>query len=322
MLFEKIEHLIKLFSNPPLYQVNGQRKTLAEIIGFSPMARLLIVNADDFGLCQSVNGAVRNLIKSGYLSSVSVIAGSAGFDEAIAIAKDLNFPCGIHLTLSSEWQGNDIKPVLPANAVGSLLDESGQLFSEIRDLYAHAKLEEVESECQAQMEKVINTGIMVDHLDAHMGALQLNPDYIRIYYRLAKDYNLPIRMGSENLAKLMGLPAEFIHEAANQGLVFPDNLIYIPMSFARDKDKRFAAYDYSIKNIPHGITEIYFHPSLSGPDFEALSHRYSNRKEMSYESIRLWDYEYLSSGRLSRLINKENISMIGYNELKRLISYA
>lgn len=291
--------------------------TLAELAGYPPEARLLIINADDFGLCSSTNHAVENLFENGHINSVSMFANSDGFEEAVSILKRLNSGCGIHLTLTSEWRENILRPVLPAGKISSLLDSSGHFFSDIRKLYAAAKIGEVEAECRAQIEKAAGTGIEIDHLDTHMGAMQLHPEYIRVYLRLAHEYHLPIRMGSERLAKLMELPSELLDKAREDGLVFADNLIYIPMSFTKEKEERLAAYEYAAGNIPAGITEIYFHPSLNGDDFRILNHHYSSRKEMSYESIRLWDYEYLSSGRLTRLLEKENITTVDYRALKK-----
>jgi len=317
MLFESIENLSGLFSAPRKFEISGQNMTLAELAGFSPEARILIINADDFGLCPSTNQAVESLIESGHVSSASLFASSDGFEEAVSILKRLNIGCGIHLTLTSEWRENILRPVLPAGKISSLLDSSGHFYSDIRELYAAAKIEEVEAECRAQIEKAAGIGIEIDHLDTHMGAMQLHPEYIRIYLKLASDYHLPIRMGSERLAKLMELPIELLGKAREEGLVFADNLIYIPMSFTREKEKRLAAYEYAIRKIPAGITEIYFHPSLNGDDFRILNHHYSSRKKMSYEAIRLWDYEYLSSGRLTRLLEKENITTVDYRVLKK-----
>ncbi len=319
MLFESIENLSGLFSAPQKFEMSGQNMTLAELAGYSSQARLMIINADDFGLCSSTNHAVESLIESGQISSVSMFANSDGFEEAVSILKRLKIGCGIHLTLTSEWRENILRPVLPAGKISSLLDGSGHFFSDIRELYAVAKIRDVEAECRAQIEKTAGTGIEIDHLDTHMGAMQLHPEYIRIYLKLASDYHLPIRMGSERLAKLMELPSEFLAKAREERLVFADNLIYIPMSFTKEKEERLAAYEYAAGNIPAGITEIYFHPSLNGDDFRILNHHYSSRKEMSYEAIRLWDYEYLSSGRLTRLLERENIARIDYKILKKIM---
>jgi predicted glycoside hydrolase/deacetylase ChbG (UPF0249 family) len=315
MLFESIREIIKIFSPAGVYRFQAGDKTLAELCGFSARDRLLIVNADDFGLCESTNLAVRELLQDGIVSSVSLLAGAKGSNNAIKILNDMESPAGIHLALTSEWTTPVLGPVLTYDKVGSLLNTNGQFYSEIEHLYLTAENTEVEAECRAQIESALSRGIVIDHLDSHMGALQLRPDFVEIYLRVAEDYDLPIRMGSPALAEMMGMSSPRLEQAKRAGHVFPDNLIYIPMSFTPDKETRFTAYDFAIRNIPAGITEAYFHPTLNGDDFRSLQHEYSKRKDVSYESIRLWDYEYLSSGRLKNILKEQGIEVLDYRSL-------
>ena len=151
-----------------------------------------------------------------------------------------------------------------------------------------------------------------------MGALQLRPDFVEIYLKIAADYDLPVRMGSPSLAEMMGMPSRRVGRAKGEGHIFPDNLIYIPMSFTPDKETRLEAYDFAIRHIPAGVSEVYFHPTLNGDDFRSLQHEYSKRKDISYESIRLWDYEYLTSGRLAMIIKEQGINVIDYKSLYKV----
>ncbi|MBD3219353.1 MAG: ChbG/HpnK family deacetylase [candidate division Zixibacteria bacterium] len=318
MLFESIKDIVKIFSAPENYPLEEDNRTLAKICGFSENDRLLIVNADDFGLCSSTNRAVAELIDKEVVNSVSMFASAENTDEGLELLGERRQSTGIHLTLTSEWENHVLSPVLPGEMVHSLLNGSGQFYSEIKHLYLTADNDEVEAECRAQIEHMLDCGIIIDHLDTHMGAMQLRPDFVEIYLKLASEYNLPMRMGSKSLAQLMGLPAEQLDDARKMGLAFPDNLIYIPMSFTPDKKIRFQAYECAVRNIPPGITEIYFHPSYNGDDFKALQHEYSKRKDISYESIRLWDYEFLADGLLSRILEEEEIKLISYADLMQV----
>jgi len=315
MLFDSIENLTEIFTPAIPYRVGGKDKTLAELLGYSPDDKLLIINLDDFGLCDSTNKAVGNIIQDRTANSVSLLVTAEGFDDAVTVLKNNDFAAGIHLALTTEWKNNIIKPALSENKIKSLLDDDLSFYSDIRQLYKYALLDEIEAECRAQIEIAINSGFRIDHLDTHMGVMQLHPDYVDIYLRLAKEYKLPIRLGSARLAVLMGLPVEKIENAKTNQIIFPDNLIYIPMSFTTDKQARFEAYDHSVKNILSGITEIYFHPTLNGTDFQSLAHHYSERKQMSYESIRHWDYDYLKSGRLQSIMKDNDIISVSYEDL-------
>ena len=318
MLFDSINSLVKTYSPQKQYLLSGEMKTLSELLGYSSSDRLLIVNLDDIGLCPSTNETIIELQPILNKLSISLLAGAAGFDHAIDLIKQNQFSVGVHLALTTEWEAGGIRPILPPDKIPSLLNSQGGLLNEIRDLYGQADVDQVEAECRAQIERVIAGGVRLDHIDTHMGAMQLRPDLVEIYLRLALEYNLPIRLGSQRLASLMNLPPQQISSACQQNIVFPDNLIYIPMSFASDKSTRFRAYDFTVKNIHSGITEIYFHPTKDGPDYRSLKHAYSARKAMEYEAIRRWDFEYLSSGRLNKILQDENIILVDYSELSEL----
>ena len=64
------------------------------------MKKRLIVNADDFGIHETVNKAVYRGFESGILTSTSIMAGGRAFDDAVAMAKTMgDIGIGIHLTL-------------------------------------------------------------------------------------------------------------------------------------------------------------------------------------------------------------------------------
>ena len=82
MLFESLESLAGIFSSPGKYNVDGQKRSLAELAGYPTVARLLIINADDFGLCPSTNLAVQRLYENGHVNSISMFVGADGFEQA------------------------------------------------------------------------------------------------------------------------------------------------------------------------------------------------------------------------------------------------
>src|SRR5688572_20275118 len=62
--------------------------------------RRLIVNADDFGLSSSANGAIIQAHRNGILTSASLMMNEPGFDEAVALARENpRLGVGLHLTL-------------------------------------------------------------------------------------------------------------------------------------------------------------------------------------------------------------------------------
>ena len=76
----------------------------------------------------------------------------------------------------------------------------------MEDVWDHADLDEVRRECRAQIERAILWGFDVSHLDAHMGTLQLRPEFFDVYLELAVDFGLPLRMVSPSMERYVGLP--------------------------------------------------------------------------------------------------------------------
>jgi len=65
------------------------------------MAKLLIVNADDFGKTASVNRAVIRAFETGLISSTTLMTNMPGFAEACTLTTqhELHGKVGIHLNL-------------------------------------------------------------------------------------------------------------------------------------------------------------------------------------------------------------------------------
>jgi hypothetical protein len=79
-------------------------------------------------------------------------------------------------------------------------------------------LSEAEIECEAQIDKVLGSKLEIDHLDSHMGVLQIHPEYILRFFDIAARHRLPIRMGSPRLAAYFGLPERILEVARAHGL--------------------------------------------------------------------------------------------------------
>ena len=118
----------------------------------------------------------------------------AWFDEAVDILKDRpQISVGVHLTLNSEWKNYRWGPVAGTGAVPSLVDSLGNFFPSRSAFFANnPKLEEVETELRAQIDKAIKAGLKFSYLDYHMGTAVDNPGMRKIVEKLASEYNLAI----------------------------------------------------------------------------------------------------------------------------------
>ena len=151
----------------------------------------LVIRTDDAGMSHSVNMALEKLISTGLPVSVSVMWPTPWHQETVEILKrHPDVSVGIHLTLNSEWKNYRWGPVLGRTAVPSLVDADGYFYSTSEAVHQHARLDEVEKELRAQVERAVHSGLRIDYLDYHMGTASRYPEYRAIAEKLAGEYGL------------------------------------------------------------------------------------------------------------------------------------
>lgn len=127
----------------------------------------LLINADDFGLTPGVNRSIAELRQAGALTSATLMATAAYFDDAVALAKaNPTLEVGCHVLLV------DATPALPAAQIPSLCPDGRQfrvtLTELVRDLYlGRVRAAEIEAEATAQMRRLQAAGLRVSHIDTH-----------------------------------------------------------------------------------------------------------------------------------------------------------
>lgn len=287
--------------------VSGE--SLVEKLGYHANSRLLIVNCDDVGMCHAANMAAIEGQEKGMISSGTIMVPCPWFPEIANYAKGnpgLNF--GVHLTHTSEWEGYRWGPVAPDNLVPGLLDPEGYLWRDVPGVYQHSSPQEAYIEARAQIEKFRASGIDPTHIDSHMGTLMLNPEYFKMYTKLALEYNLPLRMASQKTLEENGVP-DLRAQTASLGLVFPDYFVYGELG----KDYRYNVEGNWIRilsDLKPGVTEIYIHASTPGEELKAATNSWKTRVE---------EYNFFTrSKRLRQLFDEQNIKLISYKPLKEL----
>jgi len=126
----------------------------------------LLINADDFGLHESCSKAILEAFANGYISSTSMCANGAYFDEACRLgkAKQLEKRIGIHLNLTEGLPITDAIRRNP-NFCGELGQFHGHV-SRLKPLTGRDK-KMVDGELSAQIERMRTNGLPITHADSH-----------------------------------------------------------------------------------------------------------------------------------------------------------
>jgi len=269
------------------------------ILGYPTDARLLIVNADDFGMCHAINEAIIRCLQSGIVRSTTLMVPCPWALHAIHyLAEHPEVPFGIHLTAISDPADYRWGPVLPPQKVPSLVGPSGYFFNfeGMAQLFSQINLQHLEAEFKAQIEAVIDAGLKPTHLDWHALRLQNQPGIFDLMIRLAKEYGLALRMAGR----------ERIEELQSQG--FPTIDRDFLDSYLIQPQEKLTQYAQLLHELPTGLSEWAVHPGLDTPELLALEPTGHHERQI--------DFDFWTSTVAKQIIEEENITLIDYRPLQ------
>ncbi len=206
----------------------------------------------------------------------------------------------MHLTVNAEF---DLYRWGPITHAPSLLDGDGGFPRTVEDVWDHADLDEVRRECRAQIERAILWGFDVSHLDAHMGTMQIKSEFFDVYLDLAVEFKLPLRLSGADTESLIGFP--FRSLAAEEGVVFPDDFVYVAGVGSRQ-----ILLD-AVAGLEPGVTEAYLHPAVDSPELEAMATDWEAR--VDDHRLLVHDHD------LRVALEDAGVTVIGYRPLRDLM---
>jgi predicted glycoside hydrolase/deacetylase ChbG (UPF0249 family) len=280
---------------------NGQTN---QLLGYPADARLLIINADDFGMCHAVNAAIVDTLKEGIVRSASLMVPCPWMLHATHFLADHpEIPFGIHLTAISEWADYRWGPVTAREKVPSLLDKGlpGQAryfydFAHMPGFLAQVRLDELEMEFRAQIQVVLAAGLQPTHLDWHALRIGSRADIFDLMLRLAREYGLALRVAGRS----------WIEKLQSRG--FPTNDYDFLDSYSLDPVNKAARHAELLHDLPVGLSEWAVHPGLDSSELLAI--------EPGGSHIRQTDFDFLVSEQARDIVRKEGIILLDYRALQ------
>jgi len=270
-----------------------------QLLGYPLDARLLIINADDFGMCNSTNEAIMRALREGLVRSTTLMVPCPWALYAMHFLTDHpEIPFGIHLTVISDPFDYRWGPVTSWEKVSSLVDPTGYFynFDAMPVLHAQAKLDQLEVEFRAQIETVLAAGLEPTHLDWHALRFGDRTDIFDLMIRLAIEYGLALRV--------IGRPS--IEKLQSQGLPTIDYDFLD--SYGIDPSMKSARYAQLLHELPAGLSEWAVHPGLDNAELLVL--------EPANNHERQTDFDFWTSQQAKDIVKEEGIIPLDYRALQ------
>lgn len=254
--------------------------------------RRLIVNADDLGRTDGINGGVFAAHRGGLVTSATMMVGfPAAARAAAALRRDpglAGLGVGLHVTLTGGGP-----PTLPTERVPSLLNGAGRLPREVEALHA-ADPQELRAEVRNQLALFRRLlGRLPTHIDGHHH-VHKSPPVLEAVVEAAAEHGLPVRRASPEIAARLArarVPTTDHFEERFFG-----------------EGARLEALLEILEALPAGTTELMCHPGMPDPELAALS---------SYAVERERELEVLTDPEVARRVGELGIRLIHFGVVAR-----
>lgn len=247
----------------------------------------LLINADDFGLSTGVNYGIQEAFQKGIVRSASLLPTGREFSHALGIVRqNPDLGVGVHLTLT---HGRPVgpKPDTLVDADGNFLGRDA-LLKQCRQLDPR----QIEREFQAQIQKVMDHGIRPTHLDTHHNIHWTQP-VLTVFLRLAAAFRLPVCLVGCN-----EVPVAF---RALPGPQLLDRSFHGEQATLQHLLEVIDSYKTN-----DSVVEVVTHPGYVDSGLF---------QDSTYHTFREMELRVLLSGELRRLIARNGVTLIGYQQL-------
>jgi len=283
--------------------MSAQTRTVAERLGHPRDAKLLILHADDLGVAHSENAASFDALLKGGINSASIMMPTPWVTEVAAFSKaNPTADLGLHLVMTSEWDTFRWGGLAPNDKTPSLHDPDGTMPRQTQTVATRAKLDEVERELRAQIDRAYAIGLKPTHVDSHMGALFNTPGLFATYVKVARSYRLPF-------LAFIGAPSPAGQSVLQPGDIFPDTVI-VADNVPKERWNQF--YLDAVRNLKPGLSEILFHLGYDDAELRAVTVNHD-----AYGSAwRQRDHDLVSSAEWKQALKDNKVVLVTWREIQ------
>jgi hopanoid biosynthesis associated protein HpnK len=286
------------------------------------MPRKVIITGDDFGLAMPVNDAILEAHRKGILTTASLMIGAKFAQDAVNRARQCpSLKVGLHLVLVEG------RSVLPSKKIPDLVDESGMFWNHLaragfRFFFYPGIKRQLEAEIRAQFEAFRDTGLPLDHVNAH-NHMHIHPTVLRLLLRVGREYDLkavrfpfepPVQsskavgegLGSRLATSIflypwLNLMKRLLHRAG----IRHNNYFFGMTDSGAMTLARTLAF---LRHLPKGTSELCFHPATRRCwEIDQTMPNYRHEEELSV----------LMDMRLQKAILALDIRMIAFSDLSK-----
>ncbi len=282
-------------------------------LGFSNNDRVVIIHADDLGMCQSTISACKELFEMSGISSAAVMVPCPWFLSAARLQKDIvKVDLGVHITLTSEWKEYRWRPISTTDVESGLFDSQGFFHAKSKDVQNHGNPIFVRDEINAQINMAMSLGIVPTHIDTHMGSVA-HPKFMFDYINAGLSRKIPPMLFRMTKKEWMSIGLDdtsativekFLLNLEEQGVPLVDHLRSIPLDLP---DNRFGQVKDIFDTLPPGITHFIIHPASETPELKAITPDWMSR---------VGDYKLFRDKEIHDYLKNNGIHVIGYQEIK------
>ncbi len=284
----------------------------------NPPEKILIINADDFGLLPEVNQGIIECFEAGSITSTTLMVNTEGAPDAVELAqKHPALGVGLHFNLT---QG---KPISSPLEIPSLVDDSGHFHSrsrfEKKMILGKISLPDLKREFVAQFDRFNDWGLEMTHIDSHHH-IHVFPSIFRIASNYARKVSLPLRVPwvsygfltpTIQIKSLKSLFKKLIlhcltlklKNGSLGGIRTPDTFMslhdYIPLPLRLE----YRHYSDLIHSAPAGTTEMMVHPAYETPGLKRL---------FTDTYIKAQEREVLTRRSLKKMAEESGLKVVSY----------